>query len=169
MSADEARRLLVAGVGNVFLGDDGFGVEVARRLLARPLPAGVRVADFGIRGFDLACALVDGWGGVVLVDAVQRGGSPGTLYVIEPEVPAEAGVAALEAHGLNPARVLGLARALGEVCPWLRLVGCEPLTLGSEEEPLMELSPVVAAAVDEAVGLVEALVRDYLEQSSYFS
>jgi hydrogenase maturation protease len=122
----------------------------------------VKVVDFGICGFDLACALVAGWGGAVLVDAVQRGGAPGTLYVIEPEVPDSAGAAALEAHGLDPARVLGLARALGEVCPWLRLVGCEPLTLGSEEEPLLELSAVVAAAVDEAVALVESLVRQYL-------
>ncbi len=156
----EEKRLLIAGIGNVFLGDDGFGVELARRLAGRPWPAGVRVVDFGIRGFDLACALVDGWGGCVLLDAIDRGGPPGTLYVIEPEVPGEP--AALEAHGLAPVQVLGLAASLGEVCPWLRLVGCQPLTLGSEEEPRMELSAAVAAAVEEAVELVEELVRERL-------
>src|SRR6516225_7125141 len=93
----EQPRILVAGIGNIFLGDDAFGVEVARRLAARPQPDGVRVADFGIRGIDLTYALLDGYETVILVDATPRGGQPGTLYVIEPDVggPAESGVAEL--------------------------------------------------------------------------
>jgi hydrogenase maturation protease len=162
---NDAPRLLIAGIGNIFLGDDGFGVEVVRRLASRSLPAHVLVVDFGIRGFDLACALVDGYGGAILIDAIHRGGPPGTLYVIEPEVPAEGAVpSGLEAHGLDPVRVLGLTRAMGEVCPWLRLVGCEPLTFGSAEEPRMELSAPVQAAIDEAVRLVESLVRAYSDR-----
>ena len=77
--------ILIAGIGNIFFGDDAFGVEVVRRLAARPLPAGVVVKDFGIRGFDLACALQDGYDAVILVDAMQRGAPPGTLHVLEPE------------------------------------------------------------------------------------
>jgi hydrogenase maturation protease len=157
-------RLLIAGIGNVFFGDDGFGVEVVRRLAARPQPEGVRVVDFGIRGFDLACALVDGCGGAILIDATRRGGAPGALHVLDLEgVGVEGPAGGLDAHGLHPAKVLQLARALGEVSPWLRLVGCEPLTFGADEEPVMGLSPPVRAAVDEAVRLVEALARNYLD------
>jgi hydrogenase maturation protease len=157
-------RLLVAGIGNIFLGDDAFGVEVARRLAGRPLPAGVEVRDFGIRGFDLACALVDGHAGAILVDTAQQGGEPGTLYVIEPELPAgEVPPGVVEGHGLHPAKVLLLARQMGEVCPWVRIVACEPLTFGSEEEPVMGLSDPVAAAVDEAVRLVESLAGKVLD------
>jgi hydrogenase maturation protease len=158
------RRLLIAGIGNIFLGDDGFGVEVVRRLANRPLGAGVRVIDFGIRGFDLACALVDGYDGAILVDAVQRGELAGTLYVIEPARPApDAAGIDLQPHGLHPEKVLRLAGALGEVCPWLRLVGCEPLTFGSEDNPVMGLSEPVQAAVEEGARLVERLARDYLD------
>jgi hydrogenase maturation protease len=153
-------RVLVAGIGNIFLGDDGFGVEVARRLAGRPLPRGVRVADFGIRGLDLAFALLDGYDAAILVDTVRRGGAPGTLHVLEIEAAgAPAGeAAALETHALEPARVLALARGMGEVPRAVRLVGCEPLTFGDAEEGLMELSAPVAAAVAPAVLLVESLV-----------
>jgi hydrogenase maturation protease len=160
------RPLLIAGVGNVFLGDDGFGVEVVRHLANHPLPAGVRVVDFGIRGFDLACALVDGCGGAILIDAFQRGAAPGTLTVLALEQPgADENPVDVQAHDLHPAKVLRLAQALGEVCPWLRLVGCEPATFGSEEDPVWELSDPVQAAVAAAVRLVEALVADYLDGS----
>jgi hydrogenase maturation protease len=162
-------RLLIAGVGNIFFGDDAFGVEVARLLAARPQPEGVRVVDFGIRGFDLACALTDGCGGAILLDALSRGGAPGSLHVLDLEgVGSEPPAGELDAHGLHPARVLQLARALGEVCPWLRLVGCEPLTFGSEDEPVMGLSAPVQAAVEEAVRLVEALTRNYLDGPTPF-
>ena len=109
-------RVLIAGVGNIFLGDDAFGVEVAQLLARRQLPDGVRVVDFGIRGLDLAYTLLDPYEAVVLVDAMPRGGRPGTLYVLEPEcVPAEGSEAIplMDAHSLDPARVLRLVASLG--------------------------------------------------------
>jgi len=157
-----APRILVAGIGNVFLGDDGFGVAVADRLSRRELPDGVRVADFGIRGLDLAYALAD-YDAVVMVDAVPRGGAPGTLYVIEPDVEAE-GVAP-EAHGMDPAKVLALARELGDVPSRVLVVGCEPSTTPGwdEEDVVAELSEPVRAAIEEAERLVESLVSQLLE------
>jgi hydrogenase maturation protease len=156
-------RVLVAGIGNIFLGDDAFGCEAARRLAERPQPQGVRVVDFGIRGFDLAYALLDGYDGAILIDATQRGGAPGTLYVLEPDLSDESGSPAVDAHALDPAKVLRLVKALGgEPCRWLRVVGCEPATFGSEEDPRMELSPPVRAAVEGAVVLVESLLRQLL-------
>ena len=152
-------RILVAGIGNVFLGDDGFGVEVVRRLLRLSLPEGVRVVDFGIRGFDLACALLDGYDAAILVDATQRGGPPGTIYVLQVEA-ADSAAEPIQAHGLHPEGVLRLVRAMGGEPSCLRLVGCEPATFGSEEEPAMGLSPVVESAVDEAVGVIESLLLE---------
>jgi hydrogenase maturation protease len=159
-------RILIAGVGNIFLGDDAFGVEVAQRLVRRPLPDGVRVVDFGIRGLDLVYALLDGHDAVILVDAVPCGGAPGTLYVIEPEAGGPTGpagaVAGLEAHGLDPAKVLRLAASMGGRTDHVLLVGCEPGPLPDPEEMHMGLSAPVAAAVDEAVSLVESLVAKLL-------
>src|SRR5690349_12249437 len=107
----------IAGIGNIFLGDDAFGVEVVRQLSSRTLPDSVRVIDFGIRGFDLAYALLDGYDVTILVDATPRGGVPGTLYTIEPDLSAshtlEAPEPMIETHGMNPMRVLGLAQAMG--------------------------------------------------------
>jgi hydrogenase maturation protease len=156
-----APRILVAGVGNVFLGDDGFGVAVADRLSRRELPAGVHVEDFGIRGLDLAYALAD-YDAAVLVDAVPRGKAPGTLYVIEPDVEAE-GIAP-EAHGMDPARVLALARELGDVPSRVLIVGCQPAIAPrwDEEDVVAELSEPVRAAIEEAVRLVESLVSQLL-------
>lgn len=160
--------ILVAGVGNIFKGDDAFGVEVAQRLAKKALPEGVKVVDFGIRGIDLTYALLDGYAVAVLVDAVQRGGEPGTLYVIEPEWPAEEEPdpedLLIAPHDLDPAKVLRLVRVLGGECGRVVLVGCEPLTFGDEEEGAMGLSPPVAAAVDEAVAAVETLIRELLEK-----
>jgi hydrogenase maturation protease len=154
-------RLLIACIGNIFLGDDAFGVEVARRLAAVGLPEGAVVVDFGIRGIDLAYALADGYESVVLVDAVPRGGAPGTLYVIEPTVagdpdPAGAGTL-LDAHGMDPARVLELARAMGGEIGRLLLVGCEPLPCADPEDIRPGLSEPVRMAVDEAVSLILSL------------
>jgi hydrogenase maturation protease len=154
-------RILIAGVGNIFLGDDAFGVEVARQLAGRPQPAGVRVSDFGIRGFDLALALLDGWDLVVLMDATPRGGPPGTLYVIEPELPAGCEKTAVEPHGLEPVKMLQLVHSLGGQPPPLRVVGCEPAEFGTEDDPAMGLSPPVQAAVAQAVVLVEKLVAEW--------
>ena len=158
-----APSVLIAGIGNVFLADDGFGVEVARLLAQRELPAGVKVADFGIRGMDLAYELQEDYDAAILVDAVPRGGEPGTLYVIEPD-PAQA-EGMLDAHGMDPVRVLGLAQVLGSIPPRVLVVGCEPAVhlAQDDEELLVELSPAVRAATLEAVGLVESVLADLLE------
>lgn len=160
MSADPP-RILVAGIGNIFFGDDAFGVEVARRLADRQLPAGVRVTDFGIRGFDLAYALLDDYDASILIDAVQRGGAPGTLYVIEPNGEEESGPAAamVETHNLHPEKVLALVRALGGQPRCVSIVGCEPATFGPDENGWMGLSAPVETAVEEAISLVETLIQ----------
>jgi hydrogenase maturation protease len=156
------RSILVAGIGNVFLADDGFGVEVARRLAKRELPTGVKVADFGIRGMDLAYELQEDYDAAILVDAVPRGEAPGTLYVIEPDL--EAAEPVLDAHAMDPVRVLGLARALGTLPPRVLVVGCEPSTAVSldDDELVMGLSAPVQAAMEEAVALVESVLEDLL-------
>jgi hydrogenase maturation protease len=157
--------ILVAGIGNIFLGDDAFGVEVVRRMAGLKLPESVRVSDFGIRGFDLAYALQDGYETTILVDACPRGQAPGTLYVIEPDLQLlddpEGPPATVEAHAMNPLSVLRMARAMNIEVKNVLLVGCEPETLGGEEGQ-MGLSSVVEAAVDEAVKLVESLVNRIL-------
>jgi hydrogenase maturation protease len=154
----DGRRVLVAGIGNIFLGDDGFGVEVARRLLAEPLGSGVDVADFGIRGVHLAYELADGkYDGVILVDAVPRGGSPGTLYAIEPDTSSEDAPAEVaDAHSLTPAAVLGWLRRIGGRCGRVVVVGCEPESV----EESIGLSGPVAASIDGAVRMVRDLVAE---------
>ena len=164
-------RILIAGIGNVFLGDDAFGVEVARRLATRRLPEGVRVVDFGIRGFDLASALLGDVDAVILVDATPRGGPAGTLYVleIEPSGPVEPEPRGLriEPHGLDPVTVLRLAATLGgPITARVLLVGCEPSPLGPDDDAAMELSGPVQEAMDEAVRLIEALVASEIEESA---
>ena len=158
-------HILIAGIGNIFLGDDGFGSEVARQLASRNLPGEVRVVDFGIRGFDLAYALMDGYEVTIFVDATPRGGEPGTLYTIEPDLSElaeiDARAATVEPHGMNPMKVLAMVKAMGGEFKRKLLVGCEPETLGPEEG-LMGLSEPVEAAVDGAVRLVESLVTEIL-------
>jgi hydrogenase maturation protease len=158
-------RILIAGIGNIFLGDDAFGVEVARRLSGRELPNNVRVTDFGIRGYDLAYALLDGYDTTILVDACPRGEPAGTLYVIEPDLldlgGPEEQQSAVEAHSMNPLNVLRLATSMGGPLKRVLLVGCEPGTLGPEEGQ-MGLSEPVEAVVDEAVKLVESLIAKIL-------
>ncbi|HXM41048.1 MAG TPA: hydrogenase maturation protease [Bryobacteraceae bacterium] len=155
-------RILVAGIGNIFLGDDAFGVEVVRGLSRRALPDYVRVVDYGIRGLDLAYALMDDYDLAILVDAAGRGGEPGTLYVLEPELSdaeaAETRAVAMEAHGLNPMLVLEMVRAMGGRPRQVLVVGCEPATLGDEFEGAMGLSPAVEAAVAGAIAIVESLI-----------
>jgi hydrogenase maturation protease len=160
-------RILIACIGNIFLGDDAFGVEVARRLAERPLPEGVRVVDFGIRGLDLTYALLDGCDVAILVDAAPRGHAPGTLYVIEPDPilpgpPAPhdltPGDLLIETHGMDPAKVLRLVAELGGQVRDILVVGCEPTPLASEDEMEMAISAPVRAAVEEAIPLIESLV-----------
>ncbi len=159
--ADVAPRsagTLIACVGNIFLGDDGFGVEVARRLATRELPEGVRAVDYGIRGVHLAYELADkSYETVILVDATPRGGAPGTVYLIEPDLDrlGEAGPGAADAHGMDPQTVFTLLRTLGGKPGRVLIVGCEPAS--TEDE--IALSEPVAAAVDEAVKLIFELVE----------
>lgn len=160
-----AKKILIAGIGNIFLADDGFGVEVAARLAKQEFPAGVHVADFGIRGFDLAYALMGGYETTILVDAFPGNGEPGALFVIEPDLKEVnsrgTSQAFLEPHAMNPLNVLRMATSMGGELKRVLLVGCVPETLGPEEGQ-MGLSEPVTAAVDEAVKLVDSLVTRIL-------
>lgn len=162
--AAQKPRILIAGIGNIFLGDDGFGVEVVRRLAQCQLPVDVRMVDFGIRGFDLIYALQDGYETTILVDACPHGEQPGTIYVIEPNLDvADNGTdqSMVDAHSLNPMNVIRLARTMNAPIKRILLVGCEPETLGGEEGA-MGLSVPVEAAVDVAVKEVTSLVTRIL-------
>jgi hydrogenase maturation protease len=154
------QRILVAGLGNIFLGDDGFGVEVARELMKRDLPAGVQVTDFGIRGMDLVYALLEDHDAVIFVDTTQRGDPPGTLYLIEPQVELS-GEVTLDTHGMDPVKVLKLARVMGARPTRTYVIGCEPERIPEGDDPdvLMELSASAQAAVPEAVTMVIDLVQ----------
>lgn len=151
-------KVLVAGVGNIFFGDDAFGVEVARRLAATVLPENVTVKDFGIRSYDLAYALMEEWDLVVLVDAVSRGGEPGTVYTIEPDF-AESGEgsANVDAHTMHPAAVFSLVRALGGTLGRTIVVGCEPSKIDEDAFGSGALSAPVAAAVADALDVIHEL------------
>jgi hydrogenase maturation protease len=169
------RRILIACIGNIFLGDDSFGVEVAQRLMSRKdkrYPESVHVVDFGIRGIDLAYTLLDNYDTLVLVDAVSRGGTPGTLYLIEPDLAGidpekgvEAGRAAMAAHNMDPLKVLAFARTLGARPIRTFLIGCELIPLNESEDNVeiqMGLSEPVRASLDEAVKMIDSLVDELL-------
>jgi hydrogenase maturation protease len=152
-------KVLVAGVGNIFLGDDAFGVEVVNRLARRGLPGHVSVADFGIRSYDLAYALMEDWEQVILVDALPRDGDPGTLYLLEPAIPDGADVSpSLDAHSMNPVAVLQLVSALGGKVKRMVVLGCEPSSVEADEQGRIGLSQPVSAAVDEAVRMIDDLI-----------
>ncbi|HEV7935838.1 MAG TPA: hydrogenase maturation protease [Actinomadura sp.] len=153
-------KILVAGVGNVFLGDDGFGVEVARRLAETELPPGVDVGDFGIRGIHLAYELGD-YDTTILVDAASRGGPPGTLYALELDEgePQEL----IDAHGITPDAVLDLVKVVGGRAGRVLLVGCEP----ADVSPGMELSQIVTAAVEPAARLVRELIQEEIDAEEH--
>jgi hydrogenase maturation protease len=156
---EASTRVLVAGIGNVFLGDDGFGVALANRLAAGELPPGVEVVDFGIRGMDLAWAMQEGYDAVILLDALPRGGEAGSLYLLEPEV--EPGGRAVDAHGMDPATVLALVHALGGTPPRTLVVGCEPGVLPAEGEDVAPgLSEPVRAALVEGMRMVETALEE---------
>lgn len=173
-----SQHILIACIGNIFFGDDGFGVEVARRLLnrpARPYAAQVQVEDFGIRGLDLAYTLLDGlYDTLVLVDAIPPRGKAGMLHLIEPDLSqldarteARTGQPSLDAHSMDPLRVLALARSLGAPPIRTLLLGCEASNVSatataSAEEMSMGLSQPVQAAVDEAVKMLDTLVERLL-------
>ncbi len=150
-------RILVAGVGNIFLGDDGFGPEVARRLAGHPLPQQVRVVDYGIRGMHLAYDLLDGYDALVLVDALPGRGQPGDVSVLEVG-PDDLGNSEFDAHGMGPVAMLASLGALGGELPRTLVVGCQALDVGAG----IGLTPVVEAAVDVAVSTVHRLLDDLL-------
>ena len=153
-------QVLVAGVGNIFLGDDGFGVEVAKRLATADLPGWVQVADYGISGMHLAYDLAGGYETAILIDTAQRGERPGTLTVIEAGRPEETGAVAesrlFDAHGMQPDVVLGVLDMLGARSARVLVVGCEPASLDYG----MELSEPVANAVGEAVQVVIRMIAE---------
>jgi hydrogenase maturation protease len=160
-------RILIAGIGNIFMGDDGFGVEVVQQLFKSDLPASVRVVDFGIRGLDLAYALQDEYETTILIDAFPNGQPPGTVSVVEPDLNDSAGSLdqgnLLELHAMNPMNVLRMAKTMQGRLKRILLVGCEPATLGGEEG-YMGLSSAVKAAVHEAVKVVKNLVEKTLDE-----
>lgn len=168
LSADNNKSIygdviLIAGIGNIFQGDDGFGCEVARRLWERTFAGEVIVRDFGIRGYDLAMALADGYQTVIMIDATSRGQQPGTLYVIEPDVAEldqNVSVDAGNSHSVDPMQAIQMALRFADNLPELLLVGCEPAVLPDPEDVLVELSEPVAAAIDEAIEIVETLVAE---------
>jgi hydrogenase maturation protease len=161
---EPAQRILVAGIGNVFMGDDGFGVAVAGRLAQSRLPAGVDVEDYGIRGMDLAYALAD-YDVAILVDALPRGNAPGTVCLIEPDLDGNA--AAIDTHGMDPVKVLALAQHLDAALPRVLVVGCEPAKMPDPDGELSaELSEPVRAAVGEATRMVESLLDDLTAEQS---
>jgi hydrogenase maturation protease len=153
--------VLVAGIGNIFLSDDGFGPEVARRLTQRPLPTGVKVVDYGIRGMHLAYDLLEGYDGLVIIDALPRQGTPGDIVVLQVG-PEDLGDGDFDAHGMEPVSVLGSLGALGGELPPTYVVGCEP----ADVQDGMGLTAPVEAAVDRAIDAVIAVLTEELARSS---
>jgi hydrogenase maturation protease len=149
-------QILVAGIGNVFLGDDGFGAAVTRRLRERELPGGVSVFDFGTGGLKLAYEVMRGYSGLVLVDVSRQGGEPGTLYVMDADPEDVSGEIAdgdaLDPHGMDPRTVLRFVKAIAGWPGRVVIVACEPAELGADGG--MTLSGPVAEAVDRAVEVV---------------
>ena len=156
--------ILVACIGNIFQGDDAFGCEVANMLSRRAPRQNVRVVDFGIRSLDLTYALLDSPELTILVDAVSRGGQPGTLYTIDPDLDGlDATGQTLDGHTMDPVQVLKLAKSMGGRLGRILLVGCEPADLGGEDGRL-GLTPPVDAAIAPAAALVESLIARELQE-----
>jgi hydrogenase maturation protease len=157
--------VLIAGIGNIFQGDDCFGVAVVHKLAAFGLSENIRVMDIGTCSIDLAFALLDKYDLTILVDATARGGAPGTLYTIEitrddiPDGSHEAPM--VNSHTLNPVRVLALAKSMGAQLKEVLLIGCEPLVVEHDESGYIGLSEVVEAAVDAAVETIRRLVEEF--------
>ncbi len=162
------QHILVAGIGNVFKGDDGFGVEVARAL-SKPTGRApwefsddVAIIDFGIRGIDLAFAITSGYEIVILIDAMRRGGEPGSVCVIQPEAADLRGSAvAIQGHNLDPLSVLRWASGMVDAMPKVYVVGCEPAEIPHEQDLAEGLSPPVQTAVAQAVELIQNLIAQF--------
>lgn len=158
-------RILVAGIGNIFHGDDIFGVEVARRLAACNLPEGVEVTDFGIRSYDLAYALLEDYDATIMVDAMPQGEAPGTLYLLEPDFEdlAQYEAVLIDSHSMNPVTALQLVKTFGGRPRRLFVVGCEPATLECEDGRI-GLSQPLQTSVDGAVEMVQSLIGSIREE-----
>jgi hydrogenase maturation protease len=168
MTPELVKQVLVAGVGNAWLQDDAFGAECARRLGERGVPEGVTVMDFGTGGLDLAYELMRGYDALVLLDASRRGGAPGTLYVLEPELadcggPIEDGEV-INPHGMDPATVLRFVNAIGGFSGKVVVIGCEP---GEVDDVGLGLTPPVEAAVERALGLVTDTLGELRTDAAY--
>jgi hydrogenase maturation protease len=154
-------QILVAGIGNIFLGDDGFGPEVIRRAPRTLSGPRVRVVDYGIRGMHLAYDLLDGCDALVLVDALPDRGSPGTVHIIEADHETLTATAGLDAHAMDPGAVFASLVALGGTPPYTIVIGCEVVDVDER----MGLSPVVADAVPRAVKAIEDVVSRLLDDA----
>jgi hydrogenase maturation protease len=160
------KRILVAGIGNIFLGDDAFGCEVARELSARALPPEVAVRDFGIKSYDLAYALAESDDAIILVDATSRGDAPGTAYLVEidPREVGELEPDSADAHTMNPVNALKMAQSVGPVTAKIYLVGCEPAKVEAEDGEI-GLSEPVQRAIPQAIELIERVLTLELARS----
>ena len=154
-------RILVAGIGNIFLGDDGFGSEVVRHIPVQQEDSGVRVVDYGIGGMHLAYELLDDWDALVIVDAVPNRGNPGALHVFQADHESQSATAALDAHSMDPAAVFASLKALGGIPPYTVVIGCEA---GSVDEGI-GLTDAVAAAVPQAIHAVDEVIAGLRAQS----
>ena len=164
-------KILIAGVGNVLRGDDGFGVKVAQSLSQNnSFPDGVKVFEAGIAGIPLVHELMDDYDALIIADAIERGGAPGTIYVIEPDIPDPAALdpsalhsSLADAHYTEPSKVLVLAKALGVLPPKIFIVGCQP---AGYDELGAELSDEVRAAVQVAISRIESLIENLNHQET---
>ena len=154
-------QILVAGIGNIFLGDDGFGPEVIRHIPQEPADLRVRVVDYGIRGMHLAYDLLDGCADLVLVDAVPDQGAPGTLHIFEADHESLSTTARLDAHAMDPNAVFASLNALGGTPPHTVVIGCEV----DNVDDGIGLSQAVAGAVPGAVRAVQSVVTDLLART----
>jgi hydrogenase maturation protease len=155
------KRVMIAGVGNMFMKDDGFGSAVIKKILDKKFPEGVEVKDFGTGGLKLAYDLMKGYDGLILIDASRRGGQPGTLYVIEPDEndinPDLEKGGPIDPHGADPATVLRFVKSIGSWPAKVVIVGCEPETVDDFE---IGLSEPVNASIDKAVDMVEDIIKE---------
>lgn len=158
-----APKILIACIGNIFLGDDGFGVAVAEQLLQRENPTNIYIKDFGIRGFDLGMTLAENYDCVILVDAMPRGGKAGDVYLLEPDLQELAANTQMVAHELTPMRALAMGKSFGAKYEQVFIVGCEPLNLDEQ----LGLSEVVQNSIPTAISLIDSLVEKICTQQKF--
>lgn len=155
--------ILIAGVGNIFLGDDAFGSVVVDRMANSNLPLQARIVDFGIRGFDLSFELLKNYDLVIFIDAISKGSGPGSISVLEITPANVPDTSAPDAHGMVLAKSIELARTMGARFGKLCVIGCKPETVEPKQNGEFALSASVAAAVEPAIQLVHLVVKEFLE------